>query len=396
MQQDATQKLSQQYILKTYNRLPLTLVTGNGAYVEDSNGKKYLDFVSGIACTPLGHQHPKVMDAIIQQTRKILHTSNLYHHPSSAHLADYLVQHGGLDKVFFCNSGTEANEAAIKLARKYQWRQHHKNKTEILSAERSFHGRTFASLSATAKPAFQEGFQPLPENFIYADSENTDAFCALITEKTAAVLLEPIQGEGGVYPLAKSFLENVREKCNEIGACLIFDEVQCGVGRTGELFAWQYYGVKPDIITLAKGLANGLPIGAMCVTEAVSVGLQPGDHGSTFGGNPVACEAALVVLKTLVEDNLLAQVTKNSSLLFEKLRALQKKYPDKITEVRGVGLMIGLAVSCDAQKVLEICQEKGLLINIVSGNVIRLLPPYIIQPKEIEKVMQILEVAMQF
>jgi acetylornithine/N-succinyldiaminopimelate aminotransferase len=395
MQPDTTQQLTEQHILKTYGRLPLTLTTGNGAYVKDSNGKEYLDFLTGIACTPLGHQHPRIIDAIINQAKKILHTSNLYHHASSANLAAYLTQHGGLDKVFFCNSGTEANEAAIKLARKYHWRNNNKNKTQILSAERSFHGRTFASLSATAKPAFHEGFQPLAQQFHYADPTNTEVFCAKINDNTAAVLLEPIQGEGGVYPLEKSFLQAVRKKCDETGALLIFDEVQCGIGRTGELFAWQYYDVKPDIITLAKGLGNGLPIGAVCVTDKASIGLQPGDHGTTFGGNPVSCEAALTVLKTIVEDNLLDKVKENSALLFGKLTELQQKYPAKIKQVRGVGLMIGIQVTTDdALKILNYCQDKGLLVNVASGNVIRLLPPYIINKQDIDKAVGILEEAI--
>lgn len=391
MQKDSTQLLAEKYILNTYARIPVTLVEGHGVHVKDSTGKTYLDFLSGIACSPLGHAHPEVNKAIQNQVHKILHTSNVYYHPASAELAMMLAENSGLDKVFFCNSGTEANEAAFKLSRKYQWRKGLTHKTKIVSAHHSFHGRTYGAVTATARASMHEGFEPLPPNFVYGYWEDETAFCELIDENTAAVILEPIQGEGGIYVLEKSFLEKVRAQCDEVGALLIFDEVQCGIGRTGELFAWQYFNVKPDIITLAKGLANGLPIGAMCVTETAASGLQPGDHGCTFGGNPVSCEAVLVVLKTLLETNLLSHIKMVSALLFEKLNGLHQKYPQHIKEIRGAGLMIGIDVTCNPVQLLTLCREAGLLANVTSGTVIRLLPPYIITEQDVDLAVEILD-----
>lgn len=380
-----------QYLFHNYGRFPIALVRGEGAYVWDEQGNKYLDFLGGIACTPLGHCHPAITQAIVEQAHTLLHTSNLYYTAPAAELAEFLVTHGGLDKVFFCNSGAEANEAAIKLARKYQWRAGRKGQNIILSATHSFHGRTLGALAATGKPSIQEGFDPLPAGFKCLAWDDVELFCAAIDESVAAVILEPIQGEGGVHVAPEGLLKAVRAACDRVGALLIFDEVQCGLGRMGQhLFAYQHYDVKPDIITLAKGLANGLPIGAMCATEEVAQAFQPGDHGSTFGGNLVSCRAALALLKTLLAEDYLSRVKQLGDILFAELRSLQKQYPDKIKEVRGMGLMIGMQVAGNAADIVAACQKNGLLIGTAGGDVLRLLPSYIIGEQEVREGIRVL------
>lgn len=383
-----------QYIFSNYARFPITLTRGEGAYVWDTDNNQYLDFLSGIACTPLGHCHPQITQAIMAQANTLLHTSNLFYTSPGAELAECLVKNGGLDKVFFCNSGTEANEAAIKLARKYQWDAGHPEKHVILSATHSFHGRTLGALAATAKPSIQQGFGPMPEGFKYADWQDADAFCRAIDASVAAVILEPIQGESGVHVMSKNFLQRVRSLCDQTNTLLIFDEVQCGIGRTGHLFAYQYYGVKPDIITLAKGLANGLPIGAVCAHEKAAGAFKPGDHGSTFGGNPVSCKAAVTVLTILQQENLLTQVKQRSEYLLAELQRLHKKYPQLIKEVRGVGLMIGIELTVAVKPLLSYCQDHGLLLGASGENVIRLLPPYVITEEHIARAVAVLDAGL--
>ncbi len=380
--------LAQEYLFENYARYPLTLMRGEGVYVWDDNDKKYLDFLSGIACLPLGYNHKAVVDAVVQQAHQIMHASNLYYSPPSIKLAEWLVKHGGLDKVFLCNSGTEANEAAFKLARKYQHRQGRHHQMKILSAEHSFHGRTLGALAATAKKSIQEGFGPMPEGFIHASWDDTAAFCQLIQADVAAVILEPIQGEGGIFMAPAEFLQAVRARCDAVGALLIFDEIQCGVGRLGSLFAYEHFAVLPDIITMAKGIANGLPLGVVCAKADIAKALQPGDHGTTFGGNPVSCSAALATLENIFAH--LDHVRTISSVLFKRLNALQHEFPESIGEVRGAGLMIGMSLNIDAAKVLEACQQKGLLLNVTAGNVLRFLPPYIITEAHVDEMIKIL------
>lgn len=384
MKNDFQQTQAQHYLFNTYARYPITLVKGAGAYVWDINGKKYLDFLSGIGCTSLGHCHPEITDAIAHQVKKILHTSNLYYSPPSIELAKCLVCYGGLDKVFFCNSGAEANETAIKLARKYHWNRGAKGKHVILSATHSFHGRTLGALAATVKPKIQEGFGPLPLGFRYQSWNDTAAFCKAIDADVAAVLLEPIQGEGGIHVAPPGFLEAVRHACDKTGAFLIFDEVQCGIGRTGELFAYQHFGVKPDIITLAKGIANGLPLGAVCAREHIADTFMPGDHGTTFGGNPVSCSAALSTINTLLSLNYLPRIKALGNYLLDELKQLQIKFPKSVKTVRGIGLMVGIELTNNPQHVLQYCLEAGLLVNITAGNVLRLLPPFTINESDID------------
>lgn len=387
---DPYQVQDKQYIFNAYARYPITLVKGKGAYVWDVNGKKYLDFICGLGCTPLGHCHSKITTAIKKQLKNLLHTSNLYYSPPCIELAKWLVNNGALDKIFFCNSGAEANEGAIKLARKFHWRQGRNEKNVILSATHSFHGRTLGALAATNKPKIQEGFAPLPHGFRHEDWKDSNKFCQTIDDSTAAVIIEPIQGEGGIRPIPLDTLKAIRYACDKANALLIFDEIQCGLGRTGELFAYQYYNIKPDIITIAKGIANGLPLGAICATQAAANAFTPGDHGTTFGGNPVSCSAALATLNLLTED-CLSNIKKMSAYLLKELKKLTVRYSNKIKEVRGTGLMIGIELMIDPSKILANCQKEALLVNITAENVLRMLPPYIIRKSDIDFAIKALE-----
>lgn len=382
------------YTMKTYGRYPIALVRGEGARCWDADGRAYLDFLGGIAVNVLGHAHPAVVSAIAAQAARLIHCSNLYYSEPMAELAELLTQSGGLDRVFFCNSGAEANEGAIKLARKYQWRKGHKEKNRIVSLTHSFHGRTLATVTATAKPAIQEGFGPLPEGFDYAEAGDIASLKAAVTDRTAAVIVEPVQGEGGVHPLPQAFLEAARAVCDEHGALLIFDEIQCGMGRVGRLFAWQAFGVKPDIITLAKGLGGGVPIGAICATEEAASGFAPGDHGTTFGGSPLACAAALATVKTLLAEDLPARAAAMGEYLLAGLRRLQARHPDLVREVRGMGLMLGIELTRPAGPVLAKCHELGLLVNVTADTVVRLLPPYIITEADCDRALEILDQAL--
>lgn len=383
--------LDHQYVMQTYGRYPIALIKGKGTKVWDADDKEYLDFLSGIAVNPLGHCHPAVINAITQQAQTLMHASNLYYTQPCIELAKLLVENGGLDKVFFCNSGAEANEAAIKLARKYHWRKGLKNKSNIIAMQHSFHGRTLATLAVTAKPEIKQGFGNLPTEFQFIEFNDVSALKNTINENTAAVLIEPVQGEGGIHLATPEFLQAAREICNKFNAVLIFDEIQCGLGRMGTLFAYQSYNIKPDIITLAKGIANGLPLGAMCATNEIAQGFQPGDHATTFGGNLIATAAASAALKVLIDENYAQKVNELGNYFLSKLNLLQKKYPEIITVVRGKGLIIGVELKIDAKKVLENCHDQGLLANITAGNVLRFLPPYIITKSEIDQTLLILE-----
>lgn len=380
---DDIKKLYDDYVMNTYKRNPIVLVKGKGTMVWDEDGKGYLDFLGGIAVNPLGHCPPEIVNAIIAQSQELMHTSNLYYTKPGAELAELLVLNGGLDKVFFCNSGAEANEGAFKLARKYQWRKGLKDKYKIISAQHSFHGRTLAALAATAKAEIQEGFGPLPKGFEYIEWNNVDSLTSAIDEDTAAVIIEPIQGEGGIHCAKPEFLEKIKLSCEQAGALLIFDEVQCGLGRTGDFFAYKTFKIKPDIITLAKGIANGLPFGAICARNEVAAAFHPGDHGTTFGGNLVASAAALATLKLLISEDYPAKVKKLGTYLINQLNKLKIKFPDAIYEIRGRGLMIGIEFKIDASALVDHCRALGLLTNMTARNVLRLLPPYIITERKL-------------
>lgn len=378
------------YLMNTYNRFPVVFDHGEGARIWDKNGKSYLDFTSGIAVNVLGHSHPKLVETIKTQAEKLIHCSNLYWTEPQIELAKLLGENTLKGKVFFVNSGTEANETAIKIARKYG-KKKDKNKYKILSAHDSFHGRTLGSLTATGQPKYQEDFKPLVDGFDYFEFNNIDSLKQKISNEVCAVILEPVQGESGIIPATKDFLEAVRKLCNEYEALLIFDEVQCGMGRTGKLFAYQRYGVDPDILTVAKGLGGGVPIGAVVVNKKADI-LEPGDHGSTFGGNPLACSAGVTVMREILENNLLEQVEKLGIYLKKKLENLKEKFPEHVKETRGIGLMLGMELKeISAKDFAKKCFEKGLLLVPAGNNTVRFLPPFVITEDDIDQALEIVK-----
>lgn len=385
--------LGQQYVMNTYGRLPMALVKGQGALVWDADGRQYLDFVGGLAVNSLGHAHPKVAAAISAQAETLLHCSNIYWIEPQVKLAKLLVENSCADKAFFCNSGAEANEAAIKLARKYAKLKLGEDKYEIITATNSFHGRTLATITATGQTKYQRGFAPLPEGFKYVPYNDLAALENSIGPHTCAVLLEPVQGEGGVIPAQSEYLEGVAALCREHGLLLIFDEVQCGLGRTGKFLAYQNYSVEPDIITLAKALGGGFPIGAMLAKDAVAEAFQPGDHASTFGGNPLACSAALAAMETLLQEGLLEHTLELGDYMKLKLEELAQKHT-YVQEVRGLGLMLGMELSIEGKDIVASCLQQGLLINCTNGNVLRFLPPLIITKEQVDQAVAILDQAM--
>ncbi|MCG0277161.1 MAG: acetylornithine transaminase [Thermanaeromonas sp.] len=386
--------LGKRYVMHTYNRYPIALVRGQGTKVWDADGREYLDFIAGLGVNSLGHCHPRVVEALREQAGKLLHCSNLYWIEPQVELAKILVEHSGLGRAFFCNSGAEAVEAAIKLARKYAKVYKGENCFEIITMRRSFHGRTLGALAATGQDKFHRGFEPLPPGFRYVPFNNLEALKEAVTPETCAVMLEPVQGEGGVYPAEKEYLKAVRKLCDENGILLIFDEIQCGLGRTGYLFAHQYYEVYPDILTLAKALAGGVPIGAMLAKEEVAQAFSPGDHASTFGGNPLAAACGVAALRALLEEGLVENARKQGEYLMERLRDLAAKFP-QVLEVRGRGLMVGVEIDGPADRIAQVCLEKGLLINAVHGRILRFLPPLTVKKEEIDKALEILRKALK-
>ncbi|HHV71998.1 MAG TPA: acetylornithine transaminase [Clostridia bacterium] len=375
--------------MQTYGRFPLALVRGEGCWVWDEEGKKYLDFISGLGVNSLGHCHPAVVGAVKEQVEKILHCSNLYYTKPQAELAEILIKNSCFDRVFFCNSGAEANEAAIKLARKYSHLKYGEDRKEIISTLNSFHGRTMATITATGQTKYQAGFNPLLPGFKYVAYGDFEALKEAVSSQTCAVLIEPVQGEGGINTAEKDYWQALREFCSQNDILLIFDEVQCGLARTGKLFAYEALGVEPDIITLAKALGGGLPIGAMMARESAASAFRPGDHASTFGGNPVAAAAAVAVMKTFLTENIPGRAEKLGNYFQAKLRDLQFKYP-QIKEVRGLGLMIGVEVAEKGPEIVKSCLEKGLLINCTAEKVLRFLPPLIIGEAEVDQAVNIL------
>src|SRR3990172_4691191 len=377
-------KLTEEYVARTYARFPVALVRGKGTRVWDANGKEYLDFVAGIAVVGLGHSHPAVVRAIERQARKLIHVSNLYHIAPQSELARELCRHSFANRVFFCNSGAEANEAAIKLARRYGG-ERLGGKYELLSTHNSFHGRTLATLTATGQEKVRAGYDPLPPGFRQVPYNDLSATEAAIDEKTtAAILVEPIQGEGGVVIPDKDYLQWLRELCDRKNILLIFDEVQVGMGRTGKLFAYEHYGVEPDVMTLAKSLGGGLPLGAMLAREAVARSFSPSSHASTFGGNPLVCGVGLAVIRTLLQDGVLKNCVKMGKLLFSGLQRLKKRFPF-VRDVRGRGLILGMELEHDGSEIVQDCLTEGLLINCTAQKVLRFLPPLTVGKKDIER-----------
>lgn len=380
----------QQYVMNTYGRLPMALVKGEGVYVWDADGKKYLDFVAGLAVNSLGHCPPAVVEAIREQAGTLMHVSNMYWIEPQIKLAKLLMENSVLDKVFFCNSGAEANEGAIKLARKYAKKYMGPDKYEIITMEKSFHGRTLAAITATAQPKYQKDLDPLPPGFKYVPFNDFAALEAAISPNTCAVMMEPVQGEGGVNVADYDFMQKVKELCTEKHLLLIFDEVQVGLGRTGKLFGYEHYGVEPDIMTLAKAIAGGFPMGALMAKQKVAECFQPGDHASTFGGNPLASAAGVAAVSILADKNFLKEVSQKAEYFKQKLNELKDKY-SFITDVRGKGLILGLGITVEAKPIVDACLGKGLLINAVAANVLRFIPPLIITNEDIDKAVQLLD-----
>ncbi len=382
----------EEYVMHTYSRYPVVLEKGNGVYVWDVEGKKYIDFVAGIAVNSLGYAYPKLCAKITEQANKMLHCSNLYYTQPQIQLAKEIVEHSDFDKEFFCNSGAEAIESALKLSRKYAVMKQ-KPGREIITMEHSFHGRTYGAVTATGQDKYHKGLDPLLSDIIHVPFNDLEALKSAVNEKTCAVLLEPIQGEGGIIPADKAYLKQVRDLCTQNDILLIFDEIQCGVGRTGEFFAYQTYGIAPDAATFAKGLAGGIPIGCLMAKDFAAKAFAAGDHASTFGGNPLATAAGTVVMEELFQNGLLENVKKQGAYLTEKLQELQKKYAC-IAEVRGIGFMQGIQLTIPTAEVIHQCIEKGLLLVGAGYDVIRFVPPLITQKEQIDEEISILEAVL--
>ncbi|MEN6350647.1 MAG: aspartate aminotransferase family protein [Syntrophomonas sp.] len=382
----------QQYVMNTYGRFPIALIKGKGSYVWDASGQQYLDFVGGIAVCILGHCHDEIGQVLVKQSQTLWHVSNIYWIEPQVELAEKLVKQTGLGKAFFCNSGAEANEAAIKLARKYFYRRKEGKRNQIIAFKNSFHGRTLATVTATGQPKYQEGFAPLPAGFIYAEFNNLDSVEEAINDGICAIMVEPIQGEGGVKPAEMEFLRGLRNICDREGILLIFDEVQSGMGRSGKLFAFQNYGVKPDILTTAKGLGGGFPIGTMIATDEAASGFAPGDHASTFGGNPLATAVAAKVVEIVGQKSFLEQVSRMGDFLAESLRNVSDS---RILGVRGKGLLLGIEFDTEIKELVDICMKKGLLLLGAGPKVLRFVPPLTINEMEINQAVNILKEALK-
>jgi len=379
-----------QYVLHTYGRFPFVLERGEGAYLYDTEGKAYLDFVSGIAVNALGYGDPDVIQAITEQVGKLTHVSNLYHTIPQAQLAKMLVETSFADKVFFINSGAESNEAAIKFARKWARKNKGEGCTEFVAFTGAFHGRTMGALALTPRPHYQDPFRPLMPGAKLAEWNDLDSAAEMLDAKTCACFVEPVQGEGGVRPADPAFLQGLRKLCDDRGILLVFDEVQCGMGRTGTLWAHEAYGVTPDIMTVAKPLGGGLPIGATLMTQDVADAIEPGDHASTFAANPVICAAAQVVLAKISDPAFLDHVRWAGSYLEEGLSDLQSKY-DAITGIRGRGLIWGIQTNTSVAPLVQACTEDGLLTLSAGAEVLRLVPPLVVQKADLDKALNILD-----
>ena len=379
-------------VMKTYFRFPIAIECGNGMYVWDIEGKKYIDFVAGIAVNSLGYASEALEKTIAEQAMKLIHCSNLYYTEPQIELAERLVANSDFDKVFFCNSGAESIESALKLARKYA-KMKEKAGNEIITMIHSFHGRTYGAVTATGQEKYHKGLEPLLPDVNHVVFNDFEALQNAVTDKTCAILLEPIQGEGGILPADKEYLQKVRKLCDEKDILLMFDEVQCGVGRTGNLFAYQTIGVVPDVATFAKGLAGGIPIGVMMAKDFVAQAFQPGDHASTFGGNSLATAAGLTVMKELFENGLLENVKRTGAYMTEQLKKLQQKH-SCITDVRGIGFMQGIELSIPTADVINRCIEKGLLLVGAGHDVIRFVPALIAEERHIDAMIEILDKAL--
>ena len=383
------QELEHKYFMNTVERLPVTFVRGEGARVWDEDGREYLDFVAGWAVNSLGHCHPVVVEAIVEQAHTLIQTSNQFYTIPQIRLAELLIQNSCLDKVFFCNSGAEASEGAVKLARRYG-KRYRNGAYEVITTMDSFHGRTLAMVAATGQPKFQQPYIPLAAGFVNVEYNNIEAIKVATTSQTCAIMLEPVQGEGGVNLPNDNYLAEVRAWCNQMGILLILDEIQTGIGRIGTLFAYEQYGIEPDIMTLAKGLASGMPIGAILAKDRASV-FVPGEHGSTFGGNPVACATGYATLKFIIDNNIAGNARRVGQYFITGLQRLEQKF-QCITEVRGRGLLIAMEFDSNmANSVVKTCLDRGLLVNRVKPNALRFMPPLIIGNSEVDEALNILD-----
>jgi len=374
-------------LMPTYSYLPVNLVKGNGCILYDDKGNEYIDFTSGIGVNSLGYNNYDWVQAISNAAATLQHISNIFLNETTLKLAAKVTELSGMNKVFFCNSGAEANEGAIKLARKYSFYKYGRDRNKILTLKQSFHGRTLATLTATGQDKFHNYYFPFPEGFDYFQANDIEDFKNKLSDDVCAVMMESIQGEGGVHPLQSDFVNSICEICNKKDILLIFDEVQCGIGRTGKLFGYQHFNIEPDIITMAKGLGSGLPIGGFLCNKKLSEVFKPGDHGTTFGGNPVACAGALVVLDAICNENKLNEIAENGQYLKNLIKSINS---DLIKDVRGNGLMIGIETTLDSSEIQKKALNKGLLVLTAGKNVVRLLPPLIISKKEIKKGVEIL------
>lgn len=378
------------YLMQTYTRPAMVLDRGEGLKVWDLEGKMYHDFIGGIAVNVLGYSHPKLVQAIKDQAEKLIHCSNLFYNEPQILLAQMLVEISCGDKVFFGNSGAEVNEGAIKLAIKY-FKNQGQDKHKIIYMKNSFHGRTIATLAATGQYKYQKDYLPLFPKFKEAIFNDLESVKVAVDEEVAAVLVEPIQGEGGIKIATQEFMKGLRELCDKEGMLLIFDEIQCGLGRTGKMFAYQHYGVEPDILTIAKSLGGGVPIGALIAKDKVASSFKPGDHGTTFGGNPLACAVALANLKIIQREGLIEKCQEKGQYFKERLEELKEKYPIHIKEVRGIGLIVGMELEKEGQEIVKKCLEEGVLINCVAKKVLRFLPPLIVEKKDIDYLIEVLD-----
>ena len=382
--------MEKKYIMNTYGRFDVTLTHGRGAKVYDGQGREFIDFVSGVAVNCLGHSHPVIVKTLIEQSQQLIHISNLYWNNKQMALAEKLVLHSDHDQVFFCNSGTEAVEGALKLARKYGGSRGNQNKKRILYMENSFHGRTLGALAVTGQEKYQKPFLPLMEEVQSVKFNDIEDFKKKMNEEVCGVILEPIQGEGGIISAERDFLETIREYCDQYDALLIFDEVQCGIGRTGALYAYQSFGVVPDVVCMAKGLGGGFPIGAILAKAKAAEAFVPGDHGCTFGGNPLACAVALAVLEELLEGEIIEQVKQRNTYLVQGLQHLKEQF-GVIEKIQGMGLLLGIHVRGSGKTIIDACFKKGLLLVGAGEHVVRILPPLNIEKEEMDKGLEILE-----
>lgn len=380
-------KMTEENLLHTYNRFPITLDRGDGVYLYDTDGKKYLDFMAGIAVSGLGYGNVELKNALKEQIDNLLHSSNLYYNTTCGKAAEALRRVSGMDRIFFTNSGAEANEGALKAARKYAW-QKKSGRFEFIAMKDSFHGRTMGALSVTEHPAYREPFEPLILGVSFAEFNNLESVKKLVNEKTCGIIVEPVQGEGGINTATKEFMTGIRKLCDEEGILMICDEIQCGMARTGEMFAWQLYGTKPDIMTMAKAIGSGVPVGTFAMTKAVAeASLKPGDHGTTYGGNPLACAAVAKTLEIYEKQKLAAHVKEVGDYLEEQLKKLVEDY-DCVVEQRGLGLIRGIKLSGPVGEVVKKAMEEGLLIISARSDVIRLVPPLVIEKEHVDEMIE--------